>query len=69
MPLPSKYPWASWFAKGKVTLLYRKDFHCKIPVMVQQIRNAGNRHGYAIAVRTTATSVSFKATKDEGEEE
>lgn len=69
MSLPSKYPWTTWFAKGRVTLLYRRDFFCKIPVMIQQIRNAGSRHGYTISIRTTATTVTFKATKDEGEEE
>ena len=50
MARTSLYKWDEWFRRRRVTLRRGKDFTCGIGTMIQQLRNAASKRGYAIHV-------------------
>ena len=44
------YPWEEWFNKASIELIQGKDFHCTLPGMTVNVRQAARRHGIKVRI-------------------
>lgn len=65
-PHGNSYPWTDWFAVArKSNVLLKKGRHYNITTigMVVNIRQAARRHGLAVSLSVSDTSITIKSVK------
>lgn len=52
------YPWEEWFQRKRFTVSRGAEFKCTTRGMIQQIRDAGVRHGIKVSIQAEEDTIN-----------
>lgn len=57
-----RYPWESWFRRGRFRAVRGQDYTCRTSSMAQMIRTAAKKYGVRVSIHQALDDSSLTAT-------